>query len=166
MDEELEIVKLTMDIFEKMRQQESNSALRNWLKILPDNMLRGSAMQLLRQYSKQDQTRTALSEDEKTELAAKTAMLIINGLLQKERQVISGAQKNEDLDGAELFYRRALSHRAMERYSDAERFLKRAVEICPSFVDGWETFVEVLERNGKDEHAAEARTRLAELQKS
>jgi tetratricopeptide (TPR) repeat protein len=166
MEDELEIVKLTMDIFEKMRQQETSSALRNWLRILPDNMLSGSAMQLLRQYAKQNPTTTALSSEEKTALAGKTAMLIINDLLQKERQVIRGAKKNEDLDGAELFYRRALSHMAMERYSDAERFLKRAVEICPSFVDGWEAFVEVLERNGKDEHAAEARTRLAQLRQS
>lgn len=163
MQDELEIVQLTMDIFEKMRQQESNKALRNWMKVLPDTVLRGSAMQLLRQYMKQRDKKSVLSADEKHELASQTARLVIDGLLQKERQVMRTGKTDVNLDGAELFYRRALSHIAMERYSEAERLLKRAVEISPGFTDGWETFAEVLEQNGKKERAAEARAKLSLL---
>lgn len=167
MEDEQEIVQLTMQIFESMRRNESNNAWRNWLKILPNEMLQGTAMHLIRQYFKQRSAKSPLSTGEKHELADRTATLIINELLKKEREIIratyttGGAKRDEDRDGAELFYRRALKHMAMERYFDAERYLKRAVEICPNFSDAWETYAEILELNGKEEHAAAAREVLA-----
>ncbi len=160
MNEEQEILSLSMDCFRKVRDS-NNAALSKYLKILPEEFVQGVAMQLLRQHFKQRQEKRPLSDEEKTSLSVMICQQVINESILKLRKAKTAA--NSDLDGAELFYRRALKHMAMERFNEAERSLKRSVEICPDFADGWDAFADVLQRNGKLEQSQKARLKVRQL---
>jgi tetratricopeptide (TPR) repeat protein len=165
MEEENALVDTTMTLFGKMRLKKdsaADAALAKYLEYIPDALLQGKAHQMARQYLRQRSEKTPLNNVDMLVVAVQICQQILNELIQKTRtrteSVIAG-----DLDGAELFYRRALTHIAVDRYADAERLLRRAVEICPDFIDGWDVLVEVLEYNQKPELAEQARLRLREL---
>lgn len=160
MDDEKSLVSLSMDMFSKMRLQTDNLAVANYLRIIPDQLLQGSAQHLARQFMNQRRGEASLTEQQKTILSIQICQQIFDEIIRKARQTTAS---NENLDGAELFYRRALNHMTMERYSDAERMLRRSVEIYPDFVDGWDALAEVLDRNGKPDLAEQARMKASNL---
>ena len=164
MDIEADIVQRSMGIFKSIRAQSGN-ALSDYLKILPDSTLQGMAQHLLRQYFKeQPERKHEMDEEHRALMAAALSREVLNECIKKARQKKSG--KDIDLDGAELFYRRALNHMAAERFSDAERMLKRALEICPEFFDGWDLIAELYDCTGKAELAQKARDNLKKLKRN
>lgn len=165
MDDEKALVDKSMEIFRRIRGTKDgavNAALAGYVEIMPDPLLKGMAQHKARQYLRQRAERAPLTNQEMLVLSAQISQQILNELIQKTMRK-PGTVNNDDLDGAELFYRRALNHISMERYSDAERLLRRSVEICPDFADGWDVLIEVLEHNGKIELAEQARLRVREL---
>lgn len=167
MDDEQALVDISMELFRKIRSGSVNGinvALQNYLGIIPDPLLKGMAQHKARQYFKQRADKEPLSDQERMVLSAQIGQQILDELILKVRK--KAKQGDEDLDGAELFYRRALNHMGMERYSDAERLLRRAVDICPDFYDAWETLIEVLQFSEKPELAEQAKLRLRELKQT
>ena len=165
MDNEKALVDTSMNIFRRMRTLKDgavNAALSRYLEILPEPMLAGMAHHKARQYLKHRPSEMPLDSKEVPVLSRQICQQILNELILKIRNR-AAAGVNADLDGAELFYRRALHHIALERYADAERLLRRSVEIYPDFTDGWDVLVEVFEHNGKAELAEQARLELREL---
>ncbi len=162
MNHEELLVEKSMDTFFSLRKH-PGSALSEYLKILPDSTLKGMAQHLLRLHFKQSGRKAeSLNELEKNELIARVCQQILNELILKARKR-NCSKGDEDRDGAELFYRRALNHISRDSYADAERLLKQAVEISPDFTDGWEVLAEVLEYNGKAEGSQQARLKLRQL---
>lgn len=164
MDEEKALVDASMDIFQKMQAQQ-HPALVSYMKILPEPMIKGMAQHLARQYLKRQTEPVPLEDGERAILAVHICKQILNDVIQKARRRDSSTA-DTDKDGAELFYRRALNHMSTERYSDAERLLRRSVEIYPDFADAWDLLVDVFERNGKPELSEQAKLKLRYLKGS
>jgi hypothetical protein len=165
MDDERAIVETSMKMLRQMRVGKDDAAalaLARYLEIIPESLLQGMAHHKARLYLKERPQGPPLSNFEIVVLSAQLCQQILNELIQKARRR-QGTVINGDLDGAELFYRRALNHIGMERYVDAERLLRRSVEIYPDFLDGWDVLSEVLEHNGKVELAEQARLKVLEL---
>ncbi len=171
MDQEQELVSLSLEIYEK-----SSSRMGKYMQIIPKSNIRGIAQHLARQYFKQNPGKT-LDEAERQNLANQLCRNIFDEVLKKAHTVITidadGMGKiafqqrtpviQAERDGAQLFYRRALNKMAMDSYPDAERLLKRAVEIDSNYIDAWDALADVYERNEKEELAKSAREKVAEL---
>lgn len=152
-----------MSLFAEICKQ-SNNALAGYLEILPESSLRGFAQHLARQYFKDNPSKSQLTDEEMNMLALAICRELLNEIIKKARQNKVG-NKDMELDGAELFYRRALNHLLQERLDQAEKLARRAVEICPTFSDGWDLLADLLDQNEKPEEAHIARSKLKELRK-
>lgn len=159
-DEEF-LVSETLRRFELFK---THHALGLYFQKLPDESIRGQAQHLTRQYFKQLPPGTKMDSEEKEAFIGSLCAIILDNIIQKVRMPDPNSNYKER-DGAELFYRRALNQISRESYPDAERLLRRAVQIHPDFADGWEVLAEVYEHNGKKNLAFQARLRLQELSK-
>lgn len=159
-DEEKISLKVTK-LFAKLRSG-PNNALDSYLNNISDNIIDTSINQRLRVYGKSSDD-SPLSEEQINKLSVQLMEQILNEILQKARP--REATHDVERDGAELFYRRALSCVSRQCFFDAERFLKRCVEISPNFLDGWRLLIEVLEENGKTAAARTARATLDSIER-
>lgn len=171
MDEEQQLVSQALELYEKAIVR-----LGKYMEMIPKASIKGIAQHLSRQYFKQNPGQK-LSDEERLKLAHLICANIFDEVLKKAHTVVSVGKDGTgnvifsqskpviqaDRDGAQLFYRRALNKMAMESFPDAERLLKRAVEIDPSFIDAWDALVDVYEKNEKEELAQAARDKMREL---
>lgn len=160
--EEQQIIDAVMHFFSHLRKS-GPEIVANYLQTIPDPYLSGLALQKLRTYARTQPNSAPLSTQGRAKLSAQICQQVFNELMEKVRKRHTASDAN--LDGAELFYRRAVNQISRERPEDAERLLKRCVEIEPRFVDGWKLLSDVLEQNGKAEAAERARQKLSELRR-
>ena len=156
---------LINEIMRRFGLLKKHPALCFYFERLPESGIRGKAHHLSRQYVKEIGKGKPLSDEDKEAAVLKICQLILNEIIQKIRMPVTGSNYMER-DGAELFYRRALNQISRECYSDAERLLRRAVDIFPEFIDAWEVLVEVYTQNGNENLAAQANLRLQELKEA
>lgn len=171
MDQEQELVSLSLEIYEK-----ASSHMGKYMQIIPKSNIKGIAQDLARQYFKQNPGKT-LDEAERQKLASQICRNIFDEILKKAHTVITinadgkgkiaYQQRTPSIqvarDGSQLFYRRALNKMAMDCYPDAERLLKRAVEIDSSYIEAWDALADVYEKNEKEDLAKFAREKIVEL---
>ncbi len=170
MDEEEKLVSESLRVFDTFR---SIKHVGDYLEIIPEPEIRGKAQHHARKYLRENPG-VQLTGTELTKVGGLISVIILNEIIERSRAPFVEAYADSaplvkkklftpERDGAELFYRRALRHLSVERHADAERLLKRSVEIDPEFIDGWETYCEVLLLNGKEQLAAQARLQIRSL---
>lgn len=157
--DEQQIMDTVLRAFSAMKQS-GPPVVAAYLKTIPIPFLTALALQKLKSYSK-NTSNEPVDDQQKMELSTQICQQVFNELIARVRKQHSSGDATRD--GAELFYRRAVTHLSSERSTDAERLLKRCVEIEPTFIDGWELLSDVLEQNGKAEAAENARAKLAAL---
>ncbi len=73
------------------------------------------------------------------------------------------APPDQNRDGAQLFYRKALKKIEFEQYKEARSLLKKSISLCDDFAPAWEALADALEGCGQREQSRQAAARAAEL---